>query len=1001
MDALKSRLAYLRVQRNALETEIAALETRLSELESFTSETDSLSRAKEKDLRNPESPTPIQTVSSEKFDFQLQFLNITKGSSLKEKHSLFIELFRGRSDLHAKRFQSAKTGNSGYAPVCENEFQRKYCTKGRTDVKRIRCVDCEHQKFPSISESEFQSHLLGDSLIGSDVLAAYAIDQDGLCNFVVADFDCKADKATSEEIDELRNAARAFMHVSSELDIPAYLERSRSGQGFHVWIFFQEHLPAKLARRLGTVILTQAMESSPEVNFDSYDRLIPHQDTIPKTGFGSLIALPLQGRAGKRGCSVFLDEELNPYPDQWVFLSRLKKVTKSMIEAILIRTNLENDLGTLYGSSEINDTSSKPWEKVRKETVLAKEDFGDNVEIVFANMVHIAKKQISSRACNRLIRLAAFPNPEFYEAQRMRLDTKGKPRVISTAEETIDYISLPRGTKDAALSLLRQSDAQFTLEERRTAGRSLKVTFKGKLRDEQAAAMKELLKHDNGVLSATTAFGKTVIAASLIAAKGTSTLVLVHNKNLLTQWRKSLESFLEIENEPPPYYTPTGRKRSTPKIGEFSGSRKITSGLVDIAMMQSLCRSGVANEMVKDYGLVIVDECHHVPSFSFEAVMKSVNAAYVYGLTATPKRKDGHQEIIFMQCGPIRYLVDARDQAKKRPFEQYVIPRFTTAVSSSFQDALNTTKLYGELATNERRNELIVNDVLTAIEVGKNPLVLTGLTDHVATLDQLIRRRFGNVIAITGKMSNVEKNKAQKRIQELSENERFVIVATGKYIGEGFDFARLDTLFLALPIAWEGTVAQYTGRLHRLYEGKVRVEVYDYVDVRIPVLERMYRKRLKAYKSVGYKTTSYGLGMSEEEIIFGVDDCKSAFLEDCGKALGQITICSQHLTHRAIKTCEDVFLKALSEGVAVTVATTSLESIPVSSRQARARAITLLEGYGIVVRQAKDSNQKFAIIDEKIVWYGGVNLLGSNDVDDAAIRIIESEVATALLETIS
>ncbi len=977
-DELQKQLDSLRAKRTEIDVEIARLETSLRQLEIERLEATPFS----------EEPSSAHNTGPV----------VTKSSSLQDKFALFTSLFAGRSDLHAKRFQSSKTGKSGYSPVCSNEFKRGFCTKGQPARKRIKCINCEHQLFPPITEDEFQAHLLGKSPVCSDVLAAYAIDKDNLCNFIVADFDCKSDGMDSSELHALQKTAIAFLQQCMAQAIPAYLERSRSGKGFHIWTFFQAPLPAQLARHLYSAVLTRAMEQNPEINFDSYDRFIPHQDSIPSTGFGSLIALPFQGKAGKNACSIFLDEKLIPFPDQWELLSHVEKINEQTILAALSSMGAASDLGALYKNNELSDGPSKPWEQSRLESPLTKNDFTGSIEIVIVNMIHVSKKHLSARACNRITRLAAFPNPEFYEFQRMRLDTWGKPRIISTADNSADYISLPRGIKDDLIALLNEAGAHFTIGDKTNKGRPIELSFTGKLRDAQAGAVEALLAHSTGVLSATTGFGKTVVAANLIARRRVNTLVLVNNKNLLTQWVKELTSFLHIESKAAPRYTPTGREREVQPIGEFSGSKKITSNIIDIAMLQSLSKNGKIDEIVKNYGMVIVDECHHLPAFSFEEVMKAIPAAYVYGLSATPKRKDGHQPIIFMQCGPIRYHVDAMTQAKQRPFEQVLVPRFTTTLIADLEDKPNFAKIYRDLACDERRNDLIVRDVVQAVESGRNPLVLSELTDHVSELGRLLSERLDNVIPITGKKSIVEKRDAQDRIQALKENESFVIVATGKYIGEGFDFSRLDTLFLALPISWEGRVAQYTGRLHRLHEGKTKVEVYDYVDVRIPVLDRMYRKRLKAYKSGGYKAVSCENTTSPDNVMFDSLDYQDEFARDCAFATESIVVFSPYLSSKPIQNLSSVLESKHAEGVPISVLTKAREDSSSPVAQRTQRLIQKLEQCGATVSQINELAQKAALIDRRIVWYGGLNLLGANDKDDVALRLVDPEIATALLE---
>jgi superfamily II DNA or RNA helicase len=436
-------------------------------------------------------------------------------------------------------------------------------------------------------------------------------------------------------------------------------------------------------------------------------------------------------------------------------------------------------------------------------------------------MLYIEKTGMVSSALNALKRLAAFRNPDFYKAQAMRLSTHDKARIISCSDETEQYLCLPRGLENEVRILLEDNGVNMKLLDETNEGRMIDVLFNGELRGEQQQAADALLTHNIGLLSATTAFGKTVIGAYLIAKRKVNTLVLVHRVNLMDQWIDSLNKFLIINEEPVVDLTPTGRERKKFLIGQIGGGDNSPGGIIDIAVMQSLVSGVEVKDVVKNYGMVIVDECHYVSAFSFEQVMKAVNARYVHGLSATPKRKDGHHPIIYMHCGKIRYRVDAKEQAKARPFEHFIIPRFTRFRKPAHRgDNWDFADVYGDIQNSDVRNDLIIQDVSAAVEQGRNPIILTERTDHVDMLVSQLRTRLKNVIALTGGEAQKKSREALQAVASIPEDEPFVLVATGKYVGEGFDMPRLDTLFLAMPVSWEGTIQQYAGRLHRLYEGK-------------------------------------------------------------------------------------------------------------------------------------------------------------------------------------
>ncbi|HWI58118.1 MAG TPA: DEAD/DEAH box helicase family protein, partial [Bacillota bacterium] len=583
------------------------------------------------------------------------------------------------------------------------------------------------------------------------------------------------------------------------------------------------------------------MESRPDIGFRSYDRFFPNQNTLPKGGFGNLIALPLQKQPRARGNSVFLDDQLKPYPDQWAFLASVQKISRGQAEAVV---NEAERRGRILGVSlTLTAEDESPWaappSRQRKEVPIT-DPLPETLELVLGDQIYISKENLPPALRNRLLRLAAFPNPEFYQAQAMRLSTYDKPRIIACAEDLPQYIGLPRGCLEAAQNLLSGLNIRPVLRDERFSGTPLPVAFSGELRSEQTAAAQALLAHETGVLSATTAFGKTVIAAWLIAQRGVNTLVLVHRRQLLEQWVERLSVFLGMPAK---------------SIGQLGGGRKKLTGTLDVALMQSLVRKGVVDDRVGAYGHLIVDECHHLSAYSFEQVARRAKARFVTGLSATVARKDGHHPIIFMQCGPVRYRVDAKQQAATRPFSHQVMVRptgFRQKTPTEDDPRAEFHELYAALAADSARNRLICDDVLQAVRGGRWPLVLTERTEHLQLLAERLSAEVGNVIVLRGGMGKGEWQAAMNRLAAVPEDGQRVLLAMGRFIGEGFDDARLDTLFLALPVSWRGTIAQYAGRLHRLHEGKREVRVYDYADLEVPMLSKMFDRRCQGYEALGY-----------------------------------------------------------------------------------------------------------------------------------------------------
>lgn len=701
--------------------------------------------------------------------------------TLHEKVSIFQSVFQGRDDVFAKRWYSGSTQKSGYQPVCKREWNREFC-----DKRKYKCADCPNKQFAPLTYNDFFNHLAGKDVWGRDVIGLYPIRKDNTCCFLCTDFD---DKSCEHGY---KNDVLAFVNVCKTWNVPCYIERSRSGNGAHVWIFFDMPVTAFKARKLGNAILTEAMNSDVHLSFKSYDRFFPNQDTLPEGGLGNLVALPLQGMARRKENSVFVDEDFNAYADQWKVLSQIHKLSEVELD-LLLRLHTVPTLGELSKTSE-----TKPWETPQIHTVQT-DSYPKQIVLIRANMLYVPLAGLSAKCVNVFKRIAAFRNPEFFEKQGMRLSTYNIPRIVSCSEMTDDYLVLPRGCEDAVCDILTQHGVKITISEKTKHGRSINVTFRGKLREEQKKAMESFAGHNIGTLSATTAFGKAVFAIGMIAKRKVNTLILVHNKALLEQWKERLETFLKIDETIEEPEAKRGRKKNLSIIGCLYAGKKSLHGIIDIALIQSCLSDGEVRSFVKDYGMVIVDECHHVSSVSFEQVLRQVTATYVYGLTATPTRKDGHQPIIFMQCGQIRFTSDTKSQMENQRFKRLLIPRFT-----SFRNITTDGKSYiqitQELSEDKVRNEFIVEDVRIAIQKGRTPLVLTTRTAHVKVLAQMLIPFADHVIQLIGADSTKEKRLALQNLQLIPTSESLVIVATGKYVGEGFDYPRLDTLFLTMPM---------------------------------------------------------------------------------------------------------------------------------------------------------------------------------------------------------
>ena len=749
-----------------------------------------------------------------------------------DKVKLFRQLFRGRPDLYPTRFVSKKTGKPGYAPACSNKFVPGVC-----ELPKVKCSDCTRQAFKPVDDAAVIAHLKGQHVMG-----VYPMQDDETCWFLAVDFDKSA----------WRDDVRAFVETSRQLGLPVAVERSRSGNGAHVWFFFATPVAAAAARKMGCHIITETMANRHDLGMDSYDRLFPSQDTLPRGGFGNLIALPLQHGPRQEGNSVFLDDDLVAFPDeqQWAHLASIKRIDALTVERIASEASREGNVVGVRIAVATDDEDPAPWTrppsgKPRSPCIAG--PLPNRVSAVLAQRLFVAKAGLPSPLLNQIKRIAAFENPEFYKKQRMRLSTALTPRVISCAEDLPQHVALPRGCRTDLEDLLRGIGVALDVVDERVSGEALALRFVGTLTPVQDQAARALLASDCGVLVAPPGFGKTVIGAYLVAARARGTLVLVHRKPLFDQWRAQLAVFLGVDLK---------------WIGQISAGKRNPTGRIDVAMIQSLVRKESVADLVAGYGQVIVDECHHLPAMSFERVLASARARYVVGLTATPQRRDGHDPITEMQLGPVRFTANAKSQVSQHPFEHRLIVRETTFRPSTAGDG-GIQGLYRALARDETRNAMILNDVIGALVEGRSPILLTERKDHLDYFASKLRPFARHLVVLQGGMGAKATRELRDQLATIPAAEERLLLATGRYIGEGFDDPRLDTLFLALPIAWKGTLVQYTGRLHRLRPGKRDLRIFDYVDREVPMLLRMFEKRLRGYRAIGYARGEAPFGYAE------------------------------------------------------------------------------------------------------------------------------------------
>ncbi|WP_322555773.1 TOTE conflict system archaeo-eukaryotic primase domain-containing protein, partial [Sporosarcina beigongshangi] len=492
---------------------------------------------------------------------------VSKLSSVEEKVSLLNSLFKGRKDVYALRWES-QSGSSGYIPACALEWQKPICQK-----PLIKCSQCQHRQLLPLTDQVLNEQLNGEKTIG-----IYPLLSDGTCTFLAVDFDGS----------QWKQDVKLFSGTCRKLNVPFHIERSRSGNGAHVWIFFTSYVMAATVRKLGMYLLSKTVERNGGVQLASFDRLFPNQDVLSKGGFGNLIALPLQKGPAQLGNSLFVDEHFSAYPDQWMYLSSVQKMTEQEIQLVL-----------------------RDHDNVKEERSFL---MPDKISVELKNGIHIDKEGIPSTLLEKMGNVASFNNPEFYKAQAKRLSIHGIPRLVQCANDGQKELILPRGCLEELQNLLKHESIQLDISNHSYAGENIDIDFHGNLSMQQDEVVNTLLENDHGTLAATTGFGKTVVATAVMAKRKVNTLVIVHRTQLMKQWVERLATFLGV---------------SPKEIGQIGGGKNHITGKVDVATIQSLNYGGQLKSFITQYGQVIVDECHVISAVTFEKVLQQIRAKYV------------------------------------------------------------------------------------------------------------------------------------------------------------------------------------------------------------------------------------------------------------------------------------------------------------------------------------------------------------------------------------
>ncbi|QIH77405.1 DEAD/DEAH box helicase family protein [Macrococcoides canis] len=876
-----------------------------------------------------------------------------------EKIKLYRSYFRGNEDIVATSFRT-KEGKMVYFPWCHI---RKQLPCPKVNKPQFQCSMCNVHSFQKMTDEVIFNHLKGFNSYNKEVLyGMYPIVDRDKTYILAFDFDKK----------EWEKEIKVIAEVLKKVGIDYIIEISQSGKGAHVWIFFEDKILAQKARTLGHIILTEAMKAYPELSFEAFDRMFPSQNEASNGGFGNLIALPLQGKRVVNGFSRFVDDNIEIIEDIWGTLEKTQKLSEFKVDTIIEKYQKEIPVNLYKAEHDLikEEITLFEYEKYHSD---------NEIDIILDSTINIEVSNLTKKEIVKLRFLASFHNKAYYKALNQRLNTKDIPRIISLSEVNNEYIKLPRGLKHQILDLFPKAN----VINKQTTGKSIEATFKGELYDGQTMALEQLTQYDSGLLCAGTGFGKTVVASKLIADQSISTLIIVNNKSLAEQWKSQLEEFIDLKDEPFAEYTPKGRLKKKDKIGIIYGGKVIRSKNIDIALFQSLTSMDDLESIMNDYGMVIVDEAHHVAAKTFEDVMTEVKSRYVYGLTATPKREDGLENIIYMRIGPIRHVAE---KEVPKHISQKLYLRFTSLGEHITNIHDNLIHDNNELIVKDiNRNEIIINDIVQNIKEGRHIIVLSRYVEHIQVLKtKFEQENMGTKTYILNSRMKTSQLKDEMNRLKL-EGKPFVLFTTGSYAGEGFDLPALDTLMLVMPIKAKGSIKQYLGRLLRNLQEKEELRVFDYVDYAIPMFYKMYLKRLRTYKQLNYEIEeNLESELYRSNIIEG--DYREILLKDIIRA-DEIIVMTAYLSAATI----NWLLKLSKDSRANKIVVISEKTYHIMHKK-----LEVLHENGWLIKVVLHISNNFIVIDKKLVWMIS-NMNNDINKNDVSLRLFSGEIAEKLI----
>ncbi len=886
-----------------------------------------------------------------------------------------MHYFAGNPNVYAQRFYNRKNNSSGYSPQCENLFAPD-CPKSLG--QKQPCASCPYKKWKKLTISTVRNHILGKDPEAQDVIGIYVMHPDNTVRFIVFDFDDHDYDENSEKMTWIEEV-NMIADIVKANGIDYRVERSRSGHGAHLWIFFSEPIEASMARRFGNGLISMTLQRYKKARFSFFDRLFPLQETLKENQLGNLIALPFQGQAMRNNNSVFIDELGNPLPRQLQSLFQVHRYSATEIQAYLDQWKIKP-----------TDTKGKndvvlPW---KKQTKFNPADINGTLDITISNQIYIDTSNCKSRLVNQLKQLAVYKNVDFYRALRSGRSIHGKSRFIDLSDYEDPFLVLPRGCLDQLTELLELSDITYTVNDETCEGCPIDVEFKGELDAKQTDIINVLADYDTGIIVSPTATGKTVMGCALIGMLKVNTLVLVPTTSVMDAWCEELDNHLKCHLTNPSYLTKTGRKKQLKTFyGSYKDQKNHCGGIVDIAMISSMIhKDGTVFERLNDYGCIIVDECQHVAAQTYTEVIRHIDSKYLYGLTATKKRGDGLSKTLPLLLGPLRYEIKEIEKTRSQPHQVLVNPRFTRVLSLENDSKYHYTSMLVELSKNELRNQQILKDIKACMADGKStPLVLSRFKEQIHWFYDRLKQDYDHVFILDGDTKVKERDEIIKTMKSLPLDQPMILLGTNSMIGEGFNFPRLDTLFMATPLSYDHVTTQNVGRINRIFDGKTKAMIYDYVDYHLPLFNAIYLKRLRLYHRNGYTILSNGHDHDESySFIYNSLNYESDLKKDFSNASKSVVMITTLSDPDRNNIWMLPFNTMMDHGVTITILTTtdSLDN----------RLIQSFNDLGISIKYIESTMTPCVIVDHETIWFGGLDLLGTKQ-SNTIIRFQNMELA--------